>query len=106
MFYEIVCIDKYDSFINCIVSHIKLQIQQNTVTANMLIHVMNLARSNFFPQYQKNYLKMIGYNKIHLQELLESSLIFAVSMFYCNISTSLALVSFSSSTFNKESNIW
>lgn len=67
---------------------------------------MNLARSNFFPQYQKNYLKMIGYNKIHLQELLESSLIFAVTMFYCNISTSLPLVSFSSSTFNKESNIW
>lgn len=67
---------------------------------------MNLARSNFFPQYQKNYLKMIGYNKIHLQELLESSLIFAVTMFYCYISTSLALVSFSSSTFNKESNIW
>lgn len=55
---------------------------------------MNLARSNFFPQYQKNYLKMIGYNKIHLQELLESSLIFAVTMFYCNISTSLPLVSF------------
>lgn len=100
MCYEIVCIDKYDSFINCIVSHIKLKIQQNTVTANMLIHVMNLARSNFFPQYQKNYLK------IHLQELLESSLIFAVTIFYCNISTSLALVSFSSSTFNKESNIW
>lgn len=60
MFYEIVCIDKFDSFINCIGSHIKLKIQQITVTANMLIHVMNLARSNFFPQYQKNYLKMIG----------------------------------------------
>lgn len=60
MCYEIVCIDKYDSFINCIVSHIKLKIQQNTVTANILIHVMNLARSSFFPQYQKNYLKMIG----------------------------------------------
>lgn len=57
MCYEIVCIDKYDSFINCIVSHIKLKIQQNTVTANMLIHVMNLARSNFFPQYQKKLFK-------------------------------------------------
>lgn len=48
MFYEIVCIDQFYSFnklnvFQGIVSHLKLKIQQNTVTANMLI--MNTARS-------------------------------------------------------------
>lgn len=50
MFHEIVCINQFDSFnklhvIQGIVSQIKLKIQQNTVTTNMLI--MNSTRSIF-----------------------------------------------------------
>lgn len=52
MYYEIVCIDKFYSInklhvFQGIVSHLKLKIQQNTVTANMFI--MNSARSIPFP---------------------------------------------------------
>lgn len=62
MFHEIVCINQFDSFnklhvIQGIVSQIKLKIQQNTVTTNML---NEFNKVNFFPQYQKIYLKMIG----------------------------------------------